>query len=59
MRRLLGISVGIVFLLAFALTADRALGQGGATGAVSGEVLDTQGGAVADADVQIISVATE
>jgi hypothetical protein len=51
--------VGIVFLLALAFTADRALGQGGATGAVSGEVLDTQGGAVADADVQIISVATE
>ena len=59
MRRLLRISVGIVFLLALAFTANRALGQGGATGAVSGEVLDTQGGAVADADVQIISVATE
>src|SRR5262249_33469123 len=36
----------------------RAYGQGGATGAISGDVLDATGGAVSDAEVQIISTAT-
>ncbi len=34
-------------------------GQGGATGAISGSVVDTSGGSVAGADVQIIDVRTE
>jgi hypothetical protein len=36
-----------------------AFGQGGATGAISGTVLDVNGGAVAGADVQIINTATD
>jgi carboxypeptidase family protein/TonB-dependent receptor-like protein len=36
-----------------------AFGQGGATGAISGTVVDINGGTVADADVQIINSATE
>ena len=59
MHPLLRISVGMVFLFASVLGAGKAFGQGGATGAISGEVLDSQGGAVADAEVQIISVATD
>jgi len=34
-------------------------GQGGATGAISGTVLDSGGGSVADAEVQIINIATD
>src|SRR5437870_293014 len=37
----------------------RAYGQGGATGAISGVVLDTTGGSVAEAEVQIIDLRTE
>jgi len=59
MQRLLKISLGIVFLLAVVLGACNAYGQGGATGAISGTVLDSSGGAVADADVQIINTATD
>jgi hypothetical protein len=36
-----------------------AFGQGGATGAISGTVVDVKGGEVAGADVQIISAATD
>ncbi len=36
-----------------------AFGQGGATGAISGTVVDVNGGAVAAADVQIINSATD
>jgi hypothetical protein len=36
-----------------------AFGQGGATGAISGTVVDVNGGAVAAADVQIINTATD
>src|SRR6266849_71178 len=36
-----------------------AFGQGGATGAISGTVVDVNGGEVAGADVQIISAATD
>src|SRR2546429_2347575 len=43
-----------------ALSAARcAYGQGGATGAISGTVVDTSGGAVAGADVQIIDTRPE
>src|SRR5207248_11416267 len=43
-----------------ALSAARcAYGQGGATGAISGTVVDTSGGSVAGADVQIIDTRTE
>src|SRR5437588_3930537 len=42
------------------LSAPRcAYGQGGATGAISGTVVDTSGGSVAGADVQIIDTRTE
>src|SRR5437588_1147546 len=42
------------------LSAARcAYGQGGATGAISGTVVDTSGGSVAGADVQIIDTRTE
>jgi carboxypeptidase family protein len=46
-------------LLASLLAGSRAYGQGGATGAISGNVVDTSGGAVAGADVQIIDTRTE
>jgi len=36
-----------------------AFGQGGATGAISGTIVDVNGGAVAGADVQIINAATD
>src|SRR5882757_965283 len=59
MQRLLKISLGIVFSFAVVLGAGNAYGQGGATGAISGTVLDSGGGSVADADVQIINIATD
>jgi hypothetical protein len=44
---------------AFSLILSGALyGQGGATGAISGQVVDSSGSSVADADVQIIHTAT-
>jgi hypothetical protein len=46
-------------VLAGALTSTCAYGQGGATGAISGAVVDTSGGSVADAEVQIIDTRTE
>ena len=49
----------ILFFLALSLLrAPAAFPQGGATGAISGAVVDVGGGAVADADVQIINSAT-
>ena len=59
MQRLFRFSIGIVFLLVSAFAVGNAFGQGGATGAVSGDVLDTQGRSIADAEVQIISAATD
>ncbi|MDP9146891.1 MAG: TonB-dependent receptor [Acidobacteriota bacterium] len=47
----------MVFLLG-SIVAVRAYAQGGATGAVSGVVVDTSGASVADAEVQIIDSAT-
>ena len=46
-------------MLVAALGGARAYGQGGATGAISGSVVDTSGGAVADAEVQVIDSRTE
>jgi hypothetical protein len=50
-----------VFLLAVLnfSSANVARAQGGATGAISGDVVDTSGSSVADAEVQIINSATE
>lgn len=56
-----GIIHAVLILLLSLATVFSAVahGQGGATGAVSGMVIDVNGGTVADADVQIISVATQ
>ena len=59
MQRLLNIGMGIVFSFAVVLGPGNAYGQGGATGAISGTVLDSGGGSVAGADVQIINTATD
>src|SRR5216117_589846 len=48
-----------VLVLVGLLMVTRACGQGGATGAISGVVVDTSGGSVADAEVQIIDTRTE
>ena len=45
--------------MAVSLAGVRAYGQGGATGAISGTVLDASGGAIADAEVQIIDTRTD
>jgi len=46
-------------LLTALLSGARANAQGGATGAIGGAVVDTSGGAISGADVQIINTATE
>src|SRR6266480_4675985 len=51
--------LAIVLVLVGILTSARAYGQGGATGAISGAVMDTSGGSVAGAEVQIIDTRTE
>ena len=48
-----------VFLLIETLTGAHAYGQGGATGAISGIVVDASGGSVPGAEVQIIDTRTE
>jgi hypothetical protein len=48
-----------VWLVGSLLSAGNAHGQGGATGAISGTVLDTTGGGVGGADVEIIDTRTE
>ena len=48
-----------VLALVGTLTSTCAYGQGGATGAVGGAVVDTSGGSVAGAEVQIIDTRTE
>jgi Carboxypeptidase regulatory-like domain len=55
-------AVRVLTLLVFVLAlgwGQRALGQGGATGAISGTVIDVNGGAVAGADIQIVNTATD
>lgn len=49
----------VVFFVTGMVTCQSAYGQGGATGAISGSVLDTSGGAVAEAEIQIIDTRTE
>ncbi len=51
----------VVFLFAlFLLSSSHALyAQGGATGAISGQVVDSSGSSIADAEVQIINAATD
>src|SRR5580692_5885394 len=54
--------IRVLILLPFILglaAGKPAFGQGGATGAISGTVVDVNGGAVAGADVQIINTATD
>jgi hypothetical protein len=48
-----------VLLLAGMLAGVNAYGQGGATGAISGVVVDTSGGSIGGADVQVIEARTE
>ena len=57
MRGIFG-SIFILFILG-ALLSPFAYAQGGATGAISGSVVDVSGGAVADAEVQIINTSTD
>ena len=60
MHRSLRFLVGVFLFVAFGLSAGRAVhGQGGATGAISGVVVDSSGSSVSDAEVQIIASATE
>src|SRR3974377_153833 len=58
MRRIIR-SVWFSFLALSLLVSPAAFAQGGATGAISGTVVDVNGGAVPDADVQIINSATD
>src|ERR1700719_4347695 len=54
------IRVLILFPLILGLMGGKPVfGQGGATGAISGTIVDVNGGAVAGADVQIINTATD
>jgi hypothetical protein len=48
-----------VLLFAGMLAGPKAYGQGGATGAISGVVVDTSGGSIGSAEVQIIEARTE
>jgi Carboxypeptidase regulatory-like domain/TonB dependent receptor len=48
-----------VLLLIGMLAGASAYGQGGATGAISGVVVDTSGGSIGSADVQVIDARTE
>jgi hypothetical protein len=58
MRSLRKVVVAIALLVAL-LSGARTHAQGGATGAIGGAVVDTSGGAISGADVQIISHSTE
>jgi hypothetical protein len=58
MRGIHRLLLAAVFLLG-ALAGARTYGQGGATGAISGLVLDTSGAAIDGAEVQIIDTRTE
>ncbi len=53
--------IRLLFVLIFVTIIwrfDGAYGQGGATGAISGSVVDASGGAIADAEVQVINSST-
>jgi hypothetical protein len=51
--------VVVVLLLLAGLASNGAYGQGGATGAISGSVLDTSGSAISGAEIQIINSSTQ
>jgi carboxypeptidase family protein/TonB-dependent receptor-like protein len=59
MRRFSRFAVFAVVFAVAALSASSTLAQGGATGAISGSVVDISGSGVSGAEVQIISSATE
>jgi hypothetical protein len=48
-----------VLALVLSLAGTSAYGQGGATGAISGVVVDTSGGSIASAELQIVDARTE
>jgi hypothetical protein len=59
-RRSLQCLIGVLLFLGLGFPCVRsARAQGGATGAISGTVVDSSGASVADAEVQIINTATE
>jgi hypothetical protein len=58
MRAIYRTAAAMVFLIGL-LSGTGAYGQGGATGAISGVVVDSSGGAVSDAEVQVIDTRTE
>jgi hypothetical protein len=49
----------VVLLFTALLFSERAFGQGGATGAIAGSVVDTSGSFVSGADVQIVNASTQ
>src|SRR6201982_3551064 len=60
MHRSLKSLLGVFLFALFLLSSSRALyAQGGATGAISGQVVDSSGSSIAEAEVQIINAATE
>src|SRR4051794_2186919 len=50
---------GAILLLACLVLGNVTYGQGGATGAIAGAVIDTSGASISGAEVQIISASTE
>src|SRR5438552_7195529 len=60
MHRSFKLLVGVFSILVFSLASgSAAFAQGGATGAISGQVVDTSGSSIADAEVQVINRSTE
>ena len=60
MHRSLKFVLGVFLFAILSLSSGRsASAQGGATGAISGVVLDSSGSSIADAEVQIVNTATE
>jgi Carboxypeptidase regulatory-like domain len=58
MRTIYRTAAALVFLAGL-LSGVSAYGQGGATGAIGGVVVDSSGGAVSDAEVQVIDTRTD
>jgi hypothetical protein len=58
MRGISRLFAGVLLVIGMLASAS-AYGQGGATGAISGVVVDTSGGSVGSADVQVIEARTE
>ena len=59
MREVFRTFAAILFAAVLLLLGGRAYGQGGATGAIAGSVVDTTGSSISGADVQVISASTE